>query len=286
MALNLWNPATGLSIPAILVTAFLLGMVHGVTPDEHTWPITFSYAIGAYSTRGGLLAGLTFSAAFTVQRAIASELAFLALARWMQNPRIDAVVYVIVGLTMFLAGQYILKTGKVFHIHGVKTHQHGFEETRDIPPKLALVHGFIAGWGFGAFAIILYTVLAPGMHSAYWGWAPGALFGLGTMVIQATAGALFGHWMRRAKIPEHLARSVAQTTASSTLRYGGLAFMIAGSASLMFPRLSDWAIVTPIHVHNLHTLGIGFVLVAFTVLVVGIGSLVHAMRKARRLARS
>jgi len=35
-------------------------MVHGITPDEHTWPITFNYAIGSYSIRGGLKAGLCF----------------------------------------------------------------------------------------------------------------------------------------------------------------------------------------------------------------------------------
>ncbi|WP_242848417.1 hypothetical protein [Sulfobacillus thermosulfidooxidans] len=105
--INLWNPHSGLPINLIIVTAFLLGMVHGITPDEHTWPITFSYAIGAYSTQGGLVAGLSFSLAFTLQGAIASERAYLALAKWLQNPRIDAVVYIVVGIAMFLAGKYI-----------------------------------------------------------------------------------------------------------------------------------------------------------------------------------
>ncbi len=40
-----------------LITVFLMGMVHGITPDEHTWAITFSYSIGSYSTRGGMRAG-------------------------------------------------------------------------------------------------------------------------------------------------------------------------------------------------------------------------------------
>src|SRR5204863_7466007 len=48
-AFNLGDP-THSSVAADLLTAFLLGLVHGITPDEHTWPITFSYAIGAYST--------------------------------------------------------------------------------------------------------------------------------------------------------------------------------------------------------------------------------------------
>lgn len=286
--LNLWNPHTDLSIPVILLTAFMLGMVHGVTPDEHTWPITFSYAIGAYSTRGGLVAGFLFSLSFSVQRAIASELSYLALGNWLKNPTLDAFVYVIVGLAMFWAGQYIRNTGRVFHLHGIKAHRHErqeFEQTRSIRPAMALWHGFLAGWGFGSFAIIIYTVLAPGMHNAWFGWVPGFVFGLGTMVVQASAGAIFGHWMRRVKIPEALARGVAQNTAGATLFYGGMAFVTAGVLSLIFPTLQNVQILTPFHVHNLHTLGIGFVLVAFTVLVVGLGTLVRSLRKAKRLAR-
>lgn len=34
--LNLWDPHAGLAVGAALATAFLLGMVHGITPDEHT----------------------------------------------------------------------------------------------------------------------------------------------------------------------------------------------------------------------------------------------------------
>src|SRR5436190_23056712 len=72
-----------------LLTAFLLGLVHGITPDEHTWPITFSYAIGSYSTRRGLRVGLIFSLAFAVQQALASELAYLGLAGWLAIERLE-----------------------------------------------------------------------------------------------------------------------------------------------------------------------------------------------------
>ncbi|WP_242848418.1 hypothetical protein [Sulfobacillus thermosulfidooxidans] len=76
-----------------------------------------------------------------------------------------------------------------------------------------------------------------------------------TRHFQASAGALFGHWMSRAHIPADLAKNVAQSTASATLLYGGLTFMLAGGLSLMFPRLQKMAWVTPIHIHKLHTLG-------------------------------
>jgi len=57
----LFNPPHGLSLGLILLMSFILGLLHGATPDEHTWPITFSYAVGAYSTRRGMKAGFLFS---------------------------------------------------------------------------------------------------------------------------------------------------------------------------------------------------------------------------------
>ena len=80
-SINLWDPGH-VTFTVDLATAFLLGLVHGITPDEHTWPITFSYAVGSHSGRRGLFAGLIFSLAFTVQQALASELAHLGLAHW------------------------------------------------------------------------------------------------------------------------------------------------------------------------------------------------------------
>jgi len=57
--INLWNPSKAeLDLISALIISYLLGIVHGVTPDEHTWPITFSYAVGTYSTKGGAKAGL------------------------------------------------------------------------------------------------------------------------------------------------------------------------------------------------------------------------------------
>ncbi|MGC8671521.1 MAG: hypothetical protein ACP5TJ_01340, partial [Candidatus Micrarchaeia archaeon] len=67
-SINLWNPQNVPFLLALLLS-FLLGLVHGITPDEHTWPITFSYAVGSYSTKKGMKAGLIFSSGFTLQRA-------------------------------------------------------------------------------------------------------------------------------------------------------------------------------------------------------------------------
>jgi len=80
-AINLWDPGH-VTFTVDLVTSFLLGLVHGITPDEHTWPITFSYAVGGYSTWRALRAGLLFSLAFTAQRALTVEWARRPSAAW------------------------------------------------------------------------------------------------------------------------------------------------------------------------------------------------------------
>ena len=148
--LNLWDPHAGIVWTTALATAFLLGVVHGITPDELTWPITFSYAIGSYSTKKGLVAGLTFSAAFTLQRAIASELAYLALDKWFTlGSSVDFVVYLFVGVAMVWAGRYIVQ-GRHWHLSLRRSHKiESREDTRVQTPKpwMPAVHGFIAGWG-------------------------------------------------------------------------------------------------------------------------------------------
>jgi hypothetical protein len=274
--IDLWAPqATSLGL--VLTTAFLLGIVHGITPDEHTWPITFSYAVGGYSTRRGLRAGLVFSLAFTIQRALASELAYLGFAHiFVGNPGLGYVVYVVVGCVMIWAG-WSIAHGKAIPLY----HPNTRPQWNDPRPWMPAVHGFIAGWGFGAFAIIIYTVLAPTMPSVAWGWVPGALFGLGTTVVQAAAGAGIGYWLARRKkiVDPAIIRQIGLRTASRTLRLGGIAFVGGGLFGLLFPSLASRAIDTGLRVHNLHTIGLPFVLVVGVVLVIGLTSLRRAVRE-------
>ena len=258
------------------MTAFLLGIVHGITPDEHTWPITFSYAVGSYSTRKGLLAGLIFSLAFTAQRALASELAYLALDRWFTaSAALNYVVYIVVGAVMWLAGHHMLG-GHIWHLwtpHGAG----GSDGCVLRAPRLWMpaVHGLIAGFGFGAFALILYTVLSPAMPSAAWGWVPGALFGLGTAVVQAAVGALFGWVTLRLGLPATAIREVALTTAGRTLGWGGLVFIAGGLFGLLAPDWAGFEVSTGLRVHNLAHLNLGFLLVMVVVLLIGVITLVQ-----------
>jgi hypothetical protein len=297
-SLNVWSP-THVAGLAIVMTAFVLGLVHGITPDEHTWPITFSYAVGGYSTRRGLRAGLLFSAAFTLQRALASELAELGLAHVFTFATVDYVVYLAVGAVMVAAGVVIVRRRQALHLHLPFLRFHSLETTdrpdgtgsrggggeqalTDPRPWMPAVHGFVAGWGFGAFAIIIYTVLAPAEHSALWVWVPGASFGLGTTVVQAAAGGLFGLIARRRGLSDTAIRQVALRTAGNTLTWGGVAFIVGGAFGLAFPSLAGFSITTGVHIHNLDHLGIALVLVVVSVVGVGVTTLVHQTRLAQR----
>ncbi len=280
-----------MAVGLVLVTAYLLGVVHGITPDEHTWPITFSYAIGSYSSRRGLLVGLLFSLAFTLQRAIASELAGLALGRVLRIPVLDALVYVLVGVTMVVAGAYVRRSGRLLHLHRSGRRPHPAPavqaaQPRALRPWMALVHGFIAGWGFGAFALILYTTLAPAMPSPWLAWVPGAVFGLGTTTVQAAAGAAFGAISRHLRLPGSVATRIAQTTAGRTLWWGGWLFAAAGVLSLALPRLASLSLATGLGVPNLDQIGLPLVLVMVSVLGIGVGGMVMEVRRAVRRAPS
>lgn len=293
---------TGAGLFGVLAASFLLGVLHGITPDEHTWPITVSYAIGAASGRRGLQAGLLFSAAFTLQRAIASELAFLALAPILASGALNAGIDLLVGVVMAVSGLYILRKGRELHLtEGLEQFLHrllgvGRSDGTDglpvggdrpIPVRMTLVHGFVAGWGTGAFAVIIYTVLAPAMPNAAVAFLPGLLFGLGTMLVQGLAGAALGAWMRARHLGASAMDYVSRSVAGNTLLYGGLLFAIWGLVSLLFPALADAldrGLPTGIGIPNLDSVNAGLILVAFVVIVIAAGSFVRAVRHVQVLS--
>jgi ABC-type nickel/cobalt efflux system permease component RcnA len=245
-----------------VIYSFLFGMLHGILPDEHTWPITFSYAIGGASGREGLRAGLFFSAAFTIQRTLLSEVAYLALAPFLLSPTINGIVYIVVGLAMSAAGAVVVRRNRVPHIHLVghhhdakhepeaggqiltRTHdaaeqaaaeQAAARETAAAPPvRWTIVHGFIAGFGFGGFSLFVNTVAAPAMGSPWLGFLPGLVFGMGTMIVLVLVGALFGaslRWTR--KLSEQEVRRIGSQTGGRTLFFGGLLFAVAGIVTIL-----------------------------------------------------
>ncbi len=210
--------------------------------------------------------------------------------------KFNSIIYVVVGFVMVLSGLYISKKLHYPHIHifehafyklfGVHK-QRADEETEEfehiknpilrkegdvykpIPLRLAFVHGLIAGFGFGAFALIVYFVLAPSMP-IYLGFMPGLLFGLGTMTMQVLAGTIFGAWLSKVKkLSLYGIQIVARGISSYVLTYGGAAFVIAGAVTMVFPSLWDYGIITGLKIHNLDVLGLPFFIVIFSVVVIG-----------------
>lgn len=260
--------------------AFALGLLHGVTPDEHTWPITFSYSIGSYSSKGGRMAGFRFSLTFILQRAIASEIAFYALKSLLVSEKVGFLLYVLIGLVMFTSAIYIKKKMLKGGYESIEKHSHSMT-------VMPMVHGFIAGWGVGAFAIILYGVLSPSMPSGYVAWVPGALFGLGTMVTQMLIGALFGSFIQRLRIGEKEKAIFATRVSSTTLLASGAAFTVVGILGYLFPNMiSSIGVSTSIGIPNLSRIDVQFFLAVPVVFVSAALSMYVGLRKLRLSHRS
>lgn len=290
---TLLNPPAGLAAPAILVIAYLLGMLHGLTPDEHTWPITFSYSIGSYSTRGGMRAGFMFSSGFTIQRAVLTTLGFVGLAAIYQTYDLDGYVYVLVGIGMFLAGYHLLK-GTDIHLpldrllggsehHTSRAERIPMHESdtvpKPVPLRLATVHGFIAGWGVGAYASIIVFILAPQMPNVFYAALVGTFFGVGTMSMQIIIGSVFANIMRVKRLSVDQIKYVGRSAAARTLYLGGLAFALIGGLIVAFPVLDSLAVSTGNPIPNLDSIGVASVLVLLVVGVIGFGNVYKGYRE-------
>ena len=237
-------------LPALLYS-FLLGLLHGILPDEHTWPITFSYALGGASGKAGLKAGFYFSLAFTIQRTLLSGLAYFALAPFLKNELVSGIVYILVGIVMAVAGALVLARNRHPHLH-LFGHQHDaldeMERSSEIlgrkhvasaaplaapPAHWAMIHGFIAGFGFEGFMVYISSAAA-GMPNAWLGFLPGLFFGLGTMVILVILGTLFGTLMRRLRgLKLEEIQKFGILTSGRTLFWGGLLFSVFGVAAVL-----------------------------------------------------
>ena len=239
------NPLTA------VVYSFLLGILHGILPDEHTWPITFSYAIGSGS-KHGMKAGLYFSMAFTIQRMLISELSYLALAPILLKPEVNDYVYIAVGIVMVFTGFIVIKRRRYSHIHLIGHHHNDVRnmeksshllstncetcdpEESDLPVKWTLIHGFIAGFGFGSFALFVNTIAAPAMHDAWTAFLPGLMFGVGTMLMLILIGFLFGVSLKLAHaLTEDQIKAIGSETGGRSLFFGGGLFALIGIGNFM-----------------------------------------------------
>ncbi|MDE1869688.1 MAG: hypothetical protein KGH71_01725 [Candidatus Micrarchaeota archaeon] len=300
-----------------LTLAFVLGIIHGITPDEHTWPITFSYSIGAFNKKGGAKAGLFFSLGFTAQRALLGLLSFTALASFFTGIYTDSIVFIAVGLVMSISGFYILRKNVYIDFHffaelvdsivhlftGRHTHKHesshqqfkeegldehnifaerSFLEPRKVPLPLATLHGAIAGFGFGAIDLLIYTSIVPKMPSIWYAWIPGFLFGIGTLIMQVILGYAIGSWLQRRKYSEKQITFISRKTSGRTLGYGGLVFALVGVLIFIVPPLGSFELATGISIPNLNNFDIGMGIVA-VVLLITAASYLLAIKEIKQL---
>ena len=226
----------------LLGVCFALGMLHGVIPDEHTWPITFSYSVGAATGRGGVVSGLFFSMAFTVQRAIMSQLVYVAVAPFLVfSDALNGPVYVVVGIAMAAAG-YLILNRHLPHWHplmwasrrDIAKHEHEVEHGR-VPLHWCIIHGFIAGFGVdaGLFTTFVYLVAVPAIPAIAFGWTAGAAFGLGTLAVLVIIGLVFGGSLNVAKRwGAERVELFGQRVGARSLLFGGMIFTGVG---LLYP---------------------------------------------------
>ena len=258
-----------------LVYSFLLGLLHGVLPDEHTWPITFSYAIGGASGKAGMRAGFFFSAAFTVQRALLSQLSYLALAPFLRRPSVNGVVYIVVGIVMSAAGALLIVRREHPHPHILGRRDAEIHEAeaaagppRAMPARWTMIHGFVAGFGFEGFSVFVNTVAAPAMPSPWLGFLPGLFFGLGTMIVLAIIGALLGSVLRWTRsLTEREIAQIGTDTGARTLFYGGLLFVLFGGATLL-----GWDRLLPVDA--------GYFLIGVFMVAVAVPAFIYSWRRA------
>jgi hypothetical protein len=218
---------------------FALGMLHGVVPDEHTWPITFSYSVGAATGRGGILSGTYFATAFTVQRAVMSQLVYFAIAPFLiTDQSLNGPVYLAVGIAMAAAGYLILRS-RLPHWHPLMwisrrdraKHEGDIKASGAVPIHWAMIHGFIAGFGVdvGLFTSFVYLVAVPAIPVAAFGFLPGAAFGIGTLVVLLVIGLLFGGSLQVAKRwGTERVEVFGSRVGAKSLLYGGILFAVAG----------------------------------------------------------
>ena len=238
----------------LLLICFGLGMLHGVIPDEHTWPITFAYSVGTTTGRGGIKSGAWFSMAFTAQRAMMSMIVYLALAAaigyWgysvATTDSINGPVYIVVGAAMAIAG-FLILTNRIGDIHPLMrfsqrdlakhttTSPRSKSTPSQVPVHWCIIHGFISGFGTdsGILSTWIYVTtillfLVPN-HLWYIGWLPGLLFGLGTFVVLMFIGFFFGQTLQIAKrVGPNRISQFGRLVGARILLFGGLVFVAFG----------------------------------------------------------
>ncbi len=246
--------------------------------------MTFSYAIGGASGRQGMTSGLYFCLAFTAQRMLLAEAAYLALAPYLLSQKINSFVYLLVGVVMALAGMILLRRNRYPHLH-IRLHlHHGLGEAPSAegvqsvtpmapPARWAPIHGFIAGFGFGGFSLFVNAVAVPAMRSVWLAFLPELLFGMGTMITVVVVSGLVGAALRRTfALSEEEIRWVGARTGGRALLFGEILFALAGIGMLA-------------GIERLTSVVLGYLLIGIFLVVIVIPALVYSLKEFRTIGQ-
>ncbi|MGC8636549.1 MAG: hypothetical protein ACP5T5_05960 [Thermoprotei archaeon] len=158
--------------PLWLLAIFVVGILHGLKPDEHTWPITVSYGMMQRDVRGVIEAVSVFAGALTLVWSLMSALTG-QLADFLSSPRLTPYVDIVVGTTMVGVAAY-LALSKGDHAE--------VQNTADY--KLIWIHGLAAAFGGDFFIVLILTLaLMPVIPSAL-SFLIGLAFGAGSWIAQ------------------------------------------------------------------------------------------------------
>jgi len=153
---------------------FIIGIVHGLKPDEHTWPITVSYVIMQRNMKGAIVSTSVFAGALTLVWASLSALTGQLLS-FFQNYNLDPIVDVIVGLTMIGVALIFIIKGKDKVV----------DKDNNPDYKLIWIHGLAAAFGGDFIVILLLTIALSTLISVNITFLIGLLFGIGSWIAQS-----------------------------------------------------------------------------------------------------
>jgi hypothetical protein len=159
--------------PYWVIAVFIIGVIHGLKPDEHTWPITISYGLMQRNIRGVIAAVTVFAGALTLVWTLMSALAG-QLMGLLNTSLLDPYVDIIVGLTMIGVAAYL-----VFGNHGHT------EEVKTADYKVIWVHGLAAAFGGDFFIVLILTIALVPLISPGLSFLVGLAFGVGSWIAQS-----------------------------------------------------------------------------------------------------
>ncbi|KPJ71747.1 hypothetical protein AMJ50_00145 [Parcubacteria bacterium DG_74_3] len=200
-----------------LLSIFVLGLIHGLTPDEHTWPVIFAYVLSQKKWTEGILAAIFFVLPATMVWAfIAGISGFLGSVIWQEG--YETHVHTLLGALMIILGLYVLRFLKLPHFR--KEHS-GEERSETMTLSQISLFGFILGFGPCIPVLMMYAFAAE-LHSSFLGALSGILFGLGTMLTLSFIAGITGGALNfiEGKSRKNLSKICARISGSILILFG------------------------------------------------------------------